>query len=199
LQAAGKVLLARVLGADGDFDAARRSAQEALGLQRKGGYRLDAVATLETLAGLHVGCGTYREAARLFAAADASHRRMGVRRRTVDVLRHGAERTRLARALDSASLADARREGAALTLAEAGAYAARGRGPRRRPQTGWESLTPTELTVVRLVANGLTNADIGSRILVSTSTVKTHLVHVFGKLGVSNRTELAAEAIRRAV
>jgi DNA-binding CsgD family transcriptional regulator len=71
------------------------------------------------------------------------------------------------------------------------------RGIRQRPQIGWESLTPTERTVVELVAEGLTNPQIGERLYVSRRTVQTHLAHVFAKLGISSRTQLAAQATRR--
>jgi pimeloyl-ACP methyl ester carboxylesterase/DNA-binding CsgD family transcriptional regulator len=69
---------------------------------------------------------------------------------------------------------------------------------RRRPAVGWESLTEAELDVVRLVAEGLTNPEIGSRLFVSPRTVQTHLSHVFTKLGLSKRSEVAAEVTRRA-
>jgi DNA-binding CsgD family transcriptional regulator len=88
-------------------------------------------------------------------------------------------------------------EGAALSVEDAAAYAQRGRGRRRRPQHGWESLTPAELQVVELVAQGLSNPQIGERLFVSRKTVTTHLSHVFAKLGVSSRSELSAEAARR--
>jgi DNA-binding CsgD family transcriptional regulator/tetratricopeptide (TPR) repeat protein len=70
------------------------------------------------------------------------------------------------------------------------------RGARRRPSRGWESLTPTELEVVRLVTQGLTNVEIGRRLFISRRTVETHLSHIFGKLGVSSRVQLAARASR---
>jgi DNA-binding CsgD family transcriptional regulator len=88
-------------------------------------------------------------------------------------------------------------EGANLSLDDAVAYARRSRGTRDRPSAGWASLTPTELDVVRLVAEGLTNPEIGSRLFISRATVKTHLSHVYAKLDVSNRTELAALASTR--
>jgi DNA-binding CsgD family transcriptional regulator len=69
---------------------------------------------------------------------------------------------------------------------------------RRRPTFGWDSLTPTELKVVDLVADGLTNRKIAERLFVSPRTVATHLEHVFQKLGHANRVELAADATRRA-
>jgi DNA-binding NarL/FixJ family response regulator len=71
------------------------------------------------------------------------------------------------------------------------------RGARKRPQFGWESLTPTEQTVSDLVAEGLTNPQIGERLFVSRRTVQTHLAHVFAKLQMSSRTELAAAVTRQ--
>ena len=68
---------------------------------------------------------------------------------------------------------------------------------RKRPPFGWEALTPTELEVARLAAEGLTNPAIGERLFVSRGTVKTHLEHVYAKLSVHNRAELAAAAARR--
>lgn len=56
-----------------------------------------------------------------------------------------------------------------------------------------------ELDVVRLVTEGLTNLQIGERLFVSRGTVKTHLAHVFAKLGISTRAELATEATRRGI
>lgn len=88
-------------------------------------------------------------------------------------------------------------EGAALSLDEAIAYAKRGRGERRRPSTGWASLTPTELDVVRLVQEGLGNKDIAARLFISHRTVQAHLTHVYTKLGISSRVALAQEAARR--
>jgi DNA-binding CsgD family transcriptional regulator len=55
------------------------------------------------------------------------------------------------------------------------AYAQRARGERKRPTVGWESLTPTELSVVQLVATGLTNKEVGRELLMGGETVKTHL------------------------
>ncbi len=79
----------------------------------------------------------------------------------------------------------------------------RGLGVRRarvreaRPTFGWASLTPTELGVTRLVADGLTNPEIGARLYISRRTVETHLSHVFRKLDLANRTQLVAELSRR--
>ena len=88
-------------------------------------------------------------------------------------------------------------EGAALSTEEAIAYAQRGRGERKRPATGWASLTPTELDVVRLVAEGIPNKDIATRLFVSPRTVQSHLRHVYNKLGLTSRVQLAQEAARQ--
>ncbi len=48
------------------------------------------------------------------------------------------------------------------------------------------------------MAHGLTNPQIGERMFISRGTVKVHLSHIFAKLGTSTRSELAAEAARRA-
>jgi DNA-binding CsgD family transcriptional regulator len=87
-------------------------------------------------------------------------------------------------------------EGAALSTVEAIAYAKRGRGERKRPTSGWASLTPTELDVVRLVTEGLSNNDIATRLFVSPRTVQSHLTHVYTKLGLSSRVLLVQEAGR---
>ena len=87
-------------------------------------------------------------------------------------------------------------EGAALSTEEAVAYAQRGRGQRRRPTSGWASLTPTERDVIRLVCEGLANNDIAIRLFVSPRTVQTHLTHVYSKLGLTSRVQLVQEAAR---
>jgi DNA-binding NarL/FixJ family response regulator len=89
--------------------------------------------------------------------------------------------------------------GAELPLDQAAAWIRRARGERKRPARGWESLTPTEIRVVELVAEGLTNPQIGERMFISRGTVKVHLSHTFAKLGIATRAELAAEATRRAL
>jgi DNA-binding CsgD family transcriptional regulator len=64
----------------------------------------------------------------------------------------------------------------------------------RRPAAGWEALTDAERRVAVLVAEGLNNREVAERLYLSRYTVETHLKHVFAKLGVSSRAELAALA-----
>jgi DNA-binding NarL/FixJ family response regulator len=89
-------------------------------------------------------------------------------------------------------------EGVALSTDEAIAHAQRGRGERKRPTTGWASLTPTERAVVQLVFEGLGNKDIGTRLFISPRTVQTHLTHVYTKLGLTSRVQLVQEAAHHA-
>lgn len=60
-----------------------------------------------------------------------------------------------------------------------------------------ETLSPRETEVLALVAEGLTNAEIGRALFISETTVKTHLLRVFGKLGVSDRTAAVTTALDR--
>ncbi|MFC4534404.1 response regulator [Sphaerisporangium dianthi] len=60
-----------------------------------------------------------------------------------------------------------------------------------------ESLSPRETEVLALVARGLTNAEVGRELFISETTVKTHLLRVFGKLGVSDRTAAVTTALSR--
>jgi DNA-binding CsgD family transcriptional regulator len=85
---------------------------------------------------------------------------------------------------------------AARTLAKLRALGVRrgARGSRDRPATGWEALTPTERQVADLILDGLTYREIGERQWISKRTVETHARHIFAKLGVANRRELAAHA-----
>ena len=66
-------------------------------------------------------------------------------------------------------------------------------GPPRsiRPSTGWESLTDSERRVAELVAEGATNREVAAALVISTHTVDSHLRHVFAKLGISSRVQLA--------
>lgn len=64
----------------------------------------------------------------------------------------------------------------------------------QRMRTPGVSLSARELEVMEAVADGLSNAQIAARLFVSESTVKTHLVHVFEKLGARSRTDAVAKA-----
>lgn len=68
--------------------------------------------------------------------------------------------------------------------------------PPARVQPGWRGLTPAELSVTRLVAEGLSNPEVASRLYLSRKTVETHLKRIFLKAGVESRAQLASEFTR---
>jgi predicted ATPase/DNA-binding CsgD family transcriptional regulator len=152
---------------------------------------------VDVLAGLAVDRERWEVAARLHAAATRLRTELAsVPSPLVSLFRPADERA-VAERLGPAELARAHAQGATLDAVSVIGYAARSRGPRSRPRSGWGSLTPTEHDVVTLTATGLTNRDIAAQLLVSEGTVRTHLRSVFAKLGLRSRAELAAEATRR--
>lgn len=70
-------------------------------------------------------------------------------------------------------------------------------GVRRRADARHELLSGREREVLRLTAEGLSAAEVGERIHLAPSTVKTHLQHTYEKLGVRDRAAAVAEAMRR--
>jgi predicted ATPase/class 3 adenylate cyclase/DNA-binding CsgD family transcriptional regulator len=189
---------ARVLMTHGQPEAAERDTHEALAIASKSAIQLGVSDALEVLARIAAGAESHCEAARLCAAAAGLRTGMSAVRFKV----HDADAEHvvalLREALGENDFADCWADGEALSVEEAIAYAQRGRGERKRPSTGWGSLTPTELDVVRLVGEGLGNKEIGARLFVSPRTVQTHLTHVYAKVGLSSRVQLAQEASRRA-
>ena len=73
----------------------------------------------------------------------------------------------------------------------------RSRAGRRRPVSGWTSLTPAEQATSNLVAQGLSNQQVAGQMYVSAHTVAYHLRNVFRKLGISSRVELARVVAER--
>jgi len=62
-----------------------------------------------------------------------------------------------------------------------------------------EALSSREIEVLRLVAKGASNREIADQLYVTEATVKTHLIHIFGKLGVSDRTAAVTKALDRGI
>jgi DNA-binding CsgD family transcriptional regulator len=149
---------------------------------------------LELLAVLSVDTKSYLEAGRLLGAAATERQRTGYVRFVPDQADVDVATAMIEAELGASGLAAALSKGAALSVDQAVGYALRGRGRRGRPSAGWSGLTPTEQKVVELVVQGLSNAEIGERMFVSTATVKSHLNHIFAKLGVPDRRQLASAA-----
>ena len=180
----------------GELPAAEHLVREATAQWHRGCDRMDACDGIELLGVLAAARERHADAARLLAAADAA-------RRPLQYLAPGftANRGAAGRAASQARhvLGDDRftqawEQGQALALDDAVAYAARKGGGRKRPATGWASLTPAELEIVRLVGEGLRNDAVARRLFIAPGTVKVHLTHIFAKLGIATRAELAAQA-----
>jgi len=187
---------ARVRVAQRENDQAAIDAYESLMIANATGAHLATAETLECLAGLAFEADSHCEAGRLLGAACAHRQRLGLVRFKVFDDDHQALISALRNAVGDNDFDTAWNEGAALSTDEAIAYALRGRGERKRPSSGWGSLTPTELDVVRLVGEGLPNKDIATRLFVSPRTVQSHLRHIYNKLGLTSRVQLAQEAAR---
>ncbi len=189
--------LAGLAEEDGDLEKAWELAHDSLEVLDDYGDRVGAAAAMETLADLAVALGEPERSLRLLAASQRFHADTGIARFPVQADRFDRARNTAQSALDPSDVTACWEAGSQLSLADAIAYARRGRGERRRPQIGWASLTLVERDVVRLVAEGHTNASIGQRLFISVNTVKKHLTHVYAKLDIDGRTDLAAEVARR--
>jgi DNA-binding CsgD family transcriptional regulator len=164
--------LAREFGAPHALGTALRAA----GLIEGGSRGLEQLAEAVTVLD---GSGINLALARTLTEHGAALRRAGHRRDAREPLRRG---------LDLATRCGAR----ALATRARGELIAAGARPRREPITGAEALTASELRVAQLAAQGLTNRQIAQALFVSMKTISTHLGHVYSKLGLTDRTLLAA-------
>jgi DNA-binding CsgD family transcriptional regulator len=187
----------RVALSRGDSEQALRDTYEALALAADCGGQLLVPDLFECLAGLASSAAKHTEAARFLGAAHGMRHRTGEIRLSIQEEAYQATVTSTREALSDSEFDAGWSQGATLSTSAAIAYALRGRGERRRPASGWASLTPAELDVVRLVGEGLPNKEIAERLFVSPRTVQAHLTHVYNKLGVNSRVQLAQEAARR--
>lgn len=193
-----KEVLARLAVARAEWSAAEALLHDVLSSRIEHNLLLWLPQTFDALAEIAAGLGSYEEAARTLGIAHRSRDELGLVRWGPDATRYFAELEQTVRLkLGDDAYELAYNEGRQLSPADAVIWIRRARGERKRPIRGWESLTPTELRVVRLVCEGLTNPQIGQRMFIARGTVKVHLSHIFAKLGITTRAELAADATRR--
>jgi DNA-binding NarL/FixJ family response regulator len=148
---------------------------------------------LDGLSAASMGQRRFRDGTRMLAAADALRARIGVTRTPGMLETRSASLAQAERALGTRILAEALAEGESLTVATILSSLARPI-PTRAPAMG---LTRRELEVLRLVAEGLTNAEVADRLVISVRTVDAHLVSVYGKLGISSRSAATRYAIEQ--
>lgn len=189
------IVRSMVAFSQGERDQAERDVHAALPLAVQTGARFRLPVAFECLGLLNAANGNHQNAARLLGAASAVRQRTGEVRYFL-TSEYESAIAELRETLGEKDFDSAWAEGFALSTDEAIAYAQRGRGERKRPASGWESLTPTERDVVRLAAEGLGNKDIADRLFISPRTVQTHLTHVYAKLALTSRVQLVQEAAR---
>lgn len=187
---------ARVAISRGELDLAERDAHDSLAIGSEIESILVAADALECLAELAVTGDSHMQAARIYGAAQAIRERHRIARFEIYQDSYDRALAEIRNNLSDIDFEDSWAQGAAMSTDEAIGYVRRGRGERKRPRTGWASLTPTEHEVVKLVSEGLTNKDIAARLFVSPRTVHTHLTHVYAKLDLSSRVQLVQEAAR---
>ncbi len=100
-------------------------------------------------------------------------------------------------ALRLQSAAGAERDAARVRRLLRDCGAQRGSGRRDPASAQWPELTASELAIVRLVTQGATDREVAQRLYISAHTVNSHLRHVFAKLGIRSRVELARRAGQR--
>jgi DNA-directed RNA polymerase specialized sigma24 family protein/tetratricopeptide (TPR) repeat protein len=196
IAAEAQLTLGRVATARGDWLEARRLHHDALPVSVDyGSPRLQRV--LDGLAALACGLERHTEAARIIGAAARRWDETGTTPWPHQRSEERAVEERVRHALGDQDFAGALAAGRALDAEGVVAYVRRTRGSRGRPSTGWDSLTPTERQVVALVGTGASNQEIAAELLMSVATVKSHLTHVYSKLGLRGRAALAGDVVRR--
>lgn len=168
----------------------------ALETQTRLGHAQYVADNLEELAGIEIEHERPRPAAVLLGAAATIRDGAGVTRRIARQGQYESDVDTVREQLGD-GFTEPWTQGSLLTIDQAVEFARRGRGERRRPATGWDSLTATEKKVAALVADGRTNPEIATALIMGRATVKTHVSNILDKLGLANRTQIATESLRR--
>jgi len=175
----------------GDADRANELAQRSLTLSLELGDTRGSTYALEALGCIVAAEGQARRAARLFGAAQALREPLGdFLSATLQADRERAV-ARVRAQLGEAGFTASAAAGRTLSLEQAIALA-RGAEAADTPPS---RLTPRERDAARLVAQGLSNREIADALVVTERTVESHLSHMFVKLGLRSRTQLAAWAL----
>jgi len=174
-------------------DEARRVGHALLEDARRVGFPRAIGVSLRTLGILEGGEGGVERLREAVAVLGDSPARLELARALVDLgamLRRANQRTEARRVLGD-GLELARRCGAT-RLAERARSELRASGarPRRELRSGLDSLTPSELRIAQMAADGMSNPQIGQALFVTRNTVETHLRHIYQKLGIRSREDL---------
>ena len=183
----------------GRIDDARRLVEGWESLALRVGRARELAATTRVRALIATAEGDLTSASRLFEEASERHEAAGDRfgwaraRLAAGIVHRRLRRKRLARTAMEAAATAFDELGASSWSAETRAELARLGGRQR-----FEGMSPSEQRIADLVAEGRTNRDIAAALFVTERTVASHLTHVYAKLGVRSRTELARFVTDRA-
>ncbi|MGV9867435.1 protein kinase domain-containing protein [Rhodococcus koreensis] len=182
---------------DGDAARAEQLLEDALRLARQVDDPVNASMCLEALAWL-CDARSAQKIAVLLGAADALGHQVGVSAVLFrDLLVHHERAERIAsQELGRKKFEAARNDGAALSFEEAAAYALDEQHQTVTPSTP-TTLTKRELQVSELVAEGMTNRAIASKLVISQRTAQGHVEHILTKLGFTSRAQIAAWVVER--
>ncbi|MFT5637288.1 MAG: putative ATPase/DNA-binding CsgD family transcriptional regulator [Paracoccaceae bacterium] len=189
----GRLALAR-----NDTGEAEAQLHEALSIQIAAGLKPGQLRTLEFIAEILFEKEKFEDAVRVLAVVDRERRVMPLVRGAGEVADYQALVEKLSQAIGKSEFEDIGSSMENASLDEAIELISRMRGKRARPLMGWPSLTPTERRVVTLATEGLSNPEIAARMFIARGTVKIHLSHIFEKLDVKSRTQLATKAVAEA-
>jgi predicted ATPase/DNA-binding CsgD family transcriptional regulator len=181
----------------GNHSAAWAMLRDSLELRAELGLLPEVAVCLEALGGVAAEQERADLAGRILGAASGLRQNLGSVRSIAEQGAYDADLLLLRSAGPEQKVERAFAQGQQEPLRDVLAWLARQSGPRRRAAAGWAGLTRSEEQVARLAATGLTNRQIGGRLFISPRTVQTHLSHVFAKLGVTSRRELADHAAAR--
>jgi predicted ATPase/DNA-binding NarL/FixJ family response regulator len=191
-----------------DADAARSAYEEALSIARAMSDEWRIAACLMGFAELARRAGQSRRAVQLFAAAARTREALAIALRPATEVIHDGWVAAARASLTEAVFVEASARGHRLSLDEAVAVALRGTdddgedaaglefGDESPAQASFAGLTPRELEVLGLIAEGCSNREIGDRLYISHRTVMQHVASILGKLDVGSRTAAAALAHR---
>ena len=193
LDALGQVALAQ-----GQRAEAQARLAESLRLWWEVGQRAKVADSLESHARLAAARGQREPALRLAGAAAAIRAKLRASARPQDQVIHQAWLERTRRRLGEETFAALLSAGQGMTMDQAVAYALRG-DPSAAPHAtvtdvkpgGWAPLTAREQEVARLVASGMTNRQIASKLVVTPATAAKHVENIREKLGLTSRTQIA--------
>lgn len=194
------VVLGQVATAEGDLPLAQASYEECLVIARETHYQIVIAPSLEGLAALAAAQGVFMQAARLWGAAEAYRESMGTLMSPVERSSYRQTLAKVGSLSGESTFAAAWAQGRAMTPEQA--LTAPEKMPEYPSVKGKmhgaiypDGLTMREVEVLRLVAQGLTNAQIAEQLVISPRTVNTHLTSIYNKIHVSSRAAATRYAL----